>query len=130
MSIPGSTDGRQPGSALVNVGGIFYGTTPSGGASYSGQSYTGDPSGRGTVFAINPATGAETVVFNFTGGNDGNRPMAALIAIGGMLYGTTVYGGQAGCGTVFSFNPATGAQKVLHCFGGGTGRGTVFEVVP
>jgi uncharacterized repeat protein (TIGR03803 family) len=44
-------DGQGPWSGLVNVGGTLYGTTENGGIV-----------DLGTVFALNPATGAETVV--------------------------------------------------------------------
>jgi uncharacterized repeat protein (TIGR03803 family) len=45
--------------------------------------------------------------------------MANLIEVGGMLYGTTEFGGSMncganGCGRVFSLDPTIGAEKVLH----------------
>jgi uncharacterized repeat protein (TIGR03803 family) len=111
-SFAGGTDGAGPGAALLNDGGIFYGTTELGGTT-----------GNGTVFSINPATGAETVLYSFEGGADGDRPIASLIEVGGTLYGTTTLGGTGSSydyGTLFSFNPATGAHLVLHQFTGGS----------
>jgi hypothetical protein len=47
----------------------------------------------------------ETVLYNFTGGNDGSDPRASLIADkNGVLYGTTSLGGTGG-GTAFSLTP-------------------------
>jgi uncharacterized repeat protein (TIGR03803 family) len=105
-SVMGSSDGNSP-SALIDVGGSFYGTT-----------FGGGTSGYGTVFSFNQATGAETVRYSFGGGLDGYFPSAALLNVGGILYGTTWYGGTANYGTVFSFNPETGAKTVLYSFSG------------
>jgi uncharacterized repeat protein (TIGR03803 family) len=108
-------DAQLPHADLINVGGTFYGTSYHGG--------TGARSGNcGTVFAVNPATGAETVVYSFKGGSDGAYPQASLIDVGGTLYGTTNNGGtttcSSGCGTVFSVAPSTGAKTVLYEFKG------------
>ena len=48
-----------------------------------------------------------------------------LINVGGILYGTTSFGGTcrenclAGCGTVFRFNPKTGKKVTVYAFRGG-----------
>ena len=98
-----SSDGTKPNGSLLYTGGVFYGTTSSGGGS------SACTNGCGTVFSITPG-GTETVLHAFTGGTDGAGPQAALIDVGGTLYGTTEYGGGAcsfsqGCGTVFSVVP-------------------------
>ena len=106
------TDGYFPYAGLISVGGNLYGTTAGGGAGF------------GTVFAVDPKTGVETVVYSFQGGSDGFEPYAGLIDVAGTLYGTTLYGGTgncsafvtAGCGTVFSVNPSNGGETVLHSF--------------
>src|SRR5256885_2264691 len=77
--------------------------------------------GDGTVFSLDPATGAETVLYFFCQKGefclDGSSPWGGLIDVKGKLYGTTVYGGDTscngGCGTVFSLNRDTGKEKVL-----------------
>ena len=109
----GGTGGQEPLASLIDVKGTLYGTTLYGGS--------GDCSdyGCGTVFSINPNTGAETVLHSFKGGKDGQWPVAGLIDVDGMLYGTTAYGGAPGFGTVFSVDPKTGAEKVLYTFDGG-----------
>src|ERR1039458_2924493 len=62
----------------------------------------------------------ETLLYDFTGGNDGGNPYAAPILDGhGNLYGTTVYGGTYGYGAVFELSPAPNGQwteTVLHSF--------------
>jgi uncharacterized repeat protein (TIGR03803 family) len=77
----------------------------------------------GTVFSVHAKTGKEAVLHSFTGGSDGEAPMAGLLKVGGLLYGTTVAGGNqncyGGCGTVFSIDPSSGTETVLYAFQGG-----------
>ena len=54
-----------------------------------------------TVFKVD-ACNHESVLYNFTNGKDGGRPLAGLIRdAAGNLYGTTALGGDFGGGTVF-----------------------------
>ncbi len=114
-------DGSKPFGDLIAVGGILYGTTFAGGNG-NGCSDTGQ--GCGTVFALDLATGTETVLHTFAGeAADGGAPEAGLVALNGLLYGTTSLGGSStpcgndiGCGTVFSIDPASGEEKILHVF--------------
>ena len=112
-SFAGGSGGASPSSSLIAIGNTLYGTTGSGGAY-----------GLGTVFALNLATGAGTVLHAFQGGSDGANPSGALLNLGGTLYGTATGGGPSGAGTVFTVNPATGAEAVLHAFQGGPGDGS------
>ncbi|HEY6487293.1 MAG TPA: choice-of-anchor tandem repeat GloVer-containing protein [Candidatus Cybelea sp.] len=111
----GMQDGSYPSSSLLALDGTLYGTTLRGGENNAGA-----------VFAINPSTGAENVIYSFKGqhAGDGDYPQAGLIAINGVLYGTTVNGGSAkckgyvrGCGIVFSVT-TSGTEQVLHLFNG------------
>jgi uncharacterized repeat protein (TIGR03803 family) len=109
-------DGADPGEGLIDVKDVLYGTTAAGGA-YS----CGNDSDCGTMFSIDPNTGTETVLHSFGNGIDGSDPGASVIAVNGMLYGTTYGGGVTGCGSigcgaVFSIDPNTGAEKVLYSF--------------
>jgi uncharacterized repeat protein (TIGR03803 family) len=107
-SFIGGSDGTYPEAGLIaDAAGNLYSTTYGGGAS-----------GQGTVFQLTPS-GALNVLHSFTGGSDGGRPVADLIAdTAGNLYGTTSSGGaiascSGGCGTVFQLTvPAsfTGGQ--------------------
>jgi uncharacterized repeat protein (TIGR03803 family) len=85
------TDGAVPFAGLViDPGGNLYGTTQSGGAS-----------NLGTVFELD-TTGTQTVLYSFTGADDGEQPDARLLRdAAGNLYGTTYYGGAYGFGVVF-----------------------------
>jgi len=116
-------DGAGPLASLIDVNGTLYGTTANGGAQCV------DVGGCGTVFSVNPANGAETVVYSFCSQKnckDGDGPSAGLINVNGTLYGTTEGGGSdtqcinpqvyTGCGTVFSFDLETGVETVLHLF--------------
>ena len=59
-----------------------------------------------------------SVLHSFTGTPDGGRPVAAVIEVGGTLYGTTLEGGANNYGSVFTITPA-GAEAVLYSFQGG-----------
>jgi uncharacterized repeat protein (TIGR03803 family) len=86
-----------------------------------GTTYNGGAYGYGTVFSVNPKTGAETVLWSFGNGTDGQNPGKALTNVKGTLYGTTVFGGAFNDGgTAYSFNLETGAETVLWSFGDGT----------
>jgi uncharacterized repeat protein (TIGR03803 family) len=114
-------DGSRPSGSLLHLSGMLYGTTIEGGA---GADNCSDMDlGCGVVFALDPKTRTETVLHAFAGGSDGNAPEAGLLNVRGTLYGTTQYGGATnscgtgyGCGTVFSIDPATGAETILHAF--------------
>ena len=117
----GNADGQDPVASLLQVGGTLYGTTSGGGDSKNCKG------GCGTIFSVSPS-GARKVVYRFQH-SDGAYPDAALINVNNTLYGTTAEGGQnsncgaEGCGTVFSFNPASGTENVVYSFlGGGDGQ--------
>jgi uncharacterized repeat protein (TIGR03803 family) len=99
------SDGANPLAGLTVDGSNLYGTTSSGGKY-----------GAGTVFEID-ASGAETVLYDFTGGKDGGNPEAGLILVAGNLYGATTAGGDANAGTVFEVTPH-GKEEVLYSFTG------------
>jgi uncharacterized repeat protein (TIGR03803 family) len=105
-SFTGGSDGSVPYAGLImDSSGNLYGTTSSYGAT----------SGFGTVFKLLPS-GAETVLYRFTGGNDGATPFASLVRDpSGNLFGTTYEGGASNVGTVFRVDPA-GKETVLHSF--------------
>jgi len=107
------TDGEYPEASLIDVKGTLYGTT------WEGGNPGCELSGCGTVFSVNPQTGAETVVYSFCSQQncaDGEAPYAGLIDVKGTLYSTTSQGGTYGEGMVFSVNPATGAETVVYSF--------------
>jgi uncharacterized repeat protein (TIGR03803 family) len=139
-------DGRNPTGGLILDGeGNLYGTTY-----YGGTAHGCNPSGCGTVFKLD-TTGAEKVLYGFTGAGNQN-PEAGLVQDSvGNLFGTAS-GGVGGGGTVFELTPSgqetgygSGSGKTPlgslvrdaegNLFGttqaGGTdGWGTVFELSP
>jgi uncharacterized repeat protein (TIGR03803 family) len=108
----GGNDGIEPTGALVfDKTGNLYGTTEIGG---TGTACLGG--GCGTVFKLAPpaqvgGVWTESVLYRFTGGNDGFLPLGVTFGRGGALYGTSNAGDTSpacfgvGCGTVFSVLP-------------------------
>jgi uncharacterized repeat protein (TIGR03803 family) len=108
----GANDGDHPTAGLyMDVHGNLFGTTYGGGAS-----------NHGIVFELSPAgvTWGETIVHSFDAPGDGSIPVASLTpGLNGVLYGTTVAGGQYGLGTVFTLALSAGhwTENILHSFG-------------
>ena len=105
-------DGSDPRALLIrDAAGNLYGTTFYGGA-YA----------NGTIFKLDKA-GHETVLYSFTGSDDGANPWGGLVRdAAGNLYGTANHaGGSCYCGTVFKLDPA-GKYTVLHTFTGADGQ--------
>jgi uncharacterized repeat protein (TIGR03803 family) len=110
-------DGATPRGALINVGGVLYGTTSDGGSHTCGSIHCG------TVFSVTTG-GKVTILYNFKGGSDGAFPSGGMVQIDSLLYGTTFEGGghtgcETGftCGTMFSIS-AGGGYHQIHAFGG------------
>ena len=105
-SFTGGADGSGPyAGVIVDSAGNLYGTT-----------YNGGASGYGVVYKITPS-GQETVLYSFTGGNDGANPYAGVtMDSAGNLYGTTYVGGPYAVGVLYKVNPA-GQETVLYSFG-------------
>ncbi len=123
-------DGSAPfASLLMGRRGALYGTTYGGGSRACEE-------GCGLVFELSPPRGGdgpwtETIVHAFgTAAGDGYWPLSALIEDrDGVLYGTTLSGGDvacgggAGCGVVFALRPRRDGsdmwtERILHRFRG------------
>ncbi|HXM42842.1 MAG TPA: choice-of-anchor tandem repeat GloVer-containing protein [Bryobacteraceae bacterium] len=94
-------DGENPNGLTFDAAGNLYGTTTGGG--------TDNP---GTIFEIthSPSAGwQETVLYNFTAGDDGAYPSSGVVLDpAGNIYGTTLWGGPSGDttgGVAFQFTP-------------------------
>lgn len=99
-------DGCLPYAGMIAYNGSLVGTTYVGGGNYAGS-----------VYSFDPVSGAVKTLYSF-GVNqaDGTFPCAALLPVGNMLYGTTLYGGSGQGGTVFQLDPATGVETILYNF--------------
>ena len=101
-------NGSNPLCRLIQGSdGNFYATTIHGGAH-----------GYGAVVRVSSA-GAATLLYSFTGGNDGSYPQAGVIqGSDGNFYGTAAYSGAHGGGTVYKLTPS-GTFSLLYTFTGG-----------
>lgn len=127
--------GRDPsGQLLIDAGGRLYGTTERGGLVCPDESYECG----GTVYRLTPPRAAgglwqHNTLHSFGGGAGGATPRGGLVwTRGGVLAGTTTYGGVItcayeprdwGCGTIFRLLPPRRGQtrwrkQVLHRFDG------------
>lgn len=106
-------DGAFPDANLIPAKDALYGTTLGGGNNPRRANLCISPgvtraSGYyrcGTIFKID-RFGTEHVVYRFGGEPDGANPEAGLIEAGGVLYGTTFWGGSSAFyGTVFRLLP-------------------------
>jgi uncharacterized repeat protein (TIGR03803 family) len=107
-SFSGGNGGANPQAALILSGNILYGTVERGGSA-----------DEGAVFAVETNGSGFTILYSFTGGNDGAHPFAGLILSGNTLYGTTFRGGSSGEGAVFAVNTNGSGFTNLYSFTGG-----------
>ena len=129
-SFGGGTDGEYIDTDLVtDSAGNIYGTSVQGGLFASGTVFELSPSGGGWI---------HTVLYNFSGGNDGGEPYKGVtLDAQGNLYGTAVTGGtgacEGGCGVVYKLTNSGGTwtPSVIHNFNGtdgsGPGSGVTFD---
>jgi len=117
----GGPGGNSPTAGLTLSGNTLFGTASGGGSSI-----------RGTVFKVNTDGTGFMVLHSFTalGGplysnSDGANPMAGLVLLGNILYGTASAGGDSGRGTVFAVNTDGTGFTVLHSFTAATHPGII-----
>lgn len=111
-TFPGANrGGGNPESGMIAFKDTFYGTAADDG---------GHSKDSGKVYSFTKS-GQYDVLHTFKGGSDGSYPRGNLVAVRGVLYGTTSEGGASacnssrGCGTVFSITPS-GTENVLYRF--------------
>ena len=108
-SFAAGTDGTNPYAGVVrDSAGNLYGTAYQGGALSIGTVYRIDVTGHETLYSFPAAPGGTNPSY---GGLVGDSM--------GNLYGTTLYGGTSGLGTVYKID-ATGHETVIHSFHLGT----------
>jgi uncharacterized repeat protein (TIGR03803 family) len=122
-SLTGGADGNDPNPQLLYENSLLYGATSYGG---TGCAHLG---GCGTIFTVNPATGVETVLYEFKYGKTGKVPYSNFIYHAGWLTGDTLIGGDRqscrnGCGVNFKVKVATGRETLINTF---TNRGESYS---
>jgi uncharacterized repeat protein (TIGR03803 family) len=109
----GGIEGGDPWGSLAVSGDSLYGTTYGGGTTSGGIVFKVNSDGAGFT-SLHDFNAIST---NFPGVNqDGNRPKAGLLLSEGVLYGSTIYGGIFGGGSVFKLNTNGTGYTVLHHF--------------
>jgi uncharacterized repeat protein (TIGR03803 family) len=101
----GGGDGGGSQADLFLSGSTLYGTTALGGSHEVG-----------TVFKVSTTGSGFATLHTFAGGSEGASPAAAVVLVGGALYGTTAEGGSANDGTVFSVSTSGTGFKTLWSF--------------
>ena len=90
--------GRTRHSLVFGPDGQLYGTT-------DGDFRSATPARYGTIYRVDPITGAGTTVHEFSGAAPGLRnPIGGLVEAGGQLYGAARFGGVSGA------SPPTGTR--------------------
>lgn len=98
--------GYNPNGSLVVYNNALYGTCFSGGGE-----------GVGTVFRFDPmAAGNNLTSLDMSWDRTGALPSGDLVVYNGLLYGTSLYGGVIGGGTIFSCTPDMSSIAVRHHF--------------
>jgi uncharacterized repeat protein (TIGR03803 family) len=100
----GIPDGANPYSNFVEVNGVLLTTTNGGGLSGKGSGCSISQPGCGTIVELD-ASGHERVFYRFKGSPDGAYPQTYLSDADGVIYGTTLYGGDKDKGIIFQFTP-------------------------
>ncbi len=114
----GGNDGGWPSGRLtMDAAGNIYGTATEGGTGVVGNVFElSQPQNGGKTWT-------ESVLYNFTGNNDGGEPMGnVLLGSDGNIYGTTAGYGEYNNGVVYKLTPNNGTwtQSILHAFQGGS----------
>ena len=115
-SFAGGSDGQGPVAGLSDdVDGNLYGVT-----------YYGGTNNFGTIFRIAPDGTGYTTLYSFgSGATDGQYPGVKLRNVpDGTLYGSTGAGGANGLGTIFKYDPSSGASSVIYSFAGAPDDGS------
>jgi uncharacterized repeat protein (TIGR03803 family) len=104
--VGGSADGASPlGGVAPAAGGNFYVATDGGGSANLG------------TLTLLHEDGTTQVLHSFSGGTDGQNADGTPVVWSSFdhnVYGTTQFGGSAGCGTVYKFTPGSGAYQQIY----------------
>jgi uncharacterized repeat protein (TIGR03803 family) len=95
-SVPGWGISGSFRDVMIDAAGNIYGTT------HCDGNYDA-----GTIFELSPSGGSwnYTLLYTFTGGDDGLYSISNLVLKHGKLYGTTIDGGANGAGVIYKLSP-------------------------
>jgi uncharacterized repeat protein (TIGR03803 family) len=99
----GGNNGYLPDQPVQYLQGNLYGVTQ-----YGGSRHCYEHQGCGTVFQLNPTTGAQKVLYAFTTGTgygDTDTANPAIVIVGKKIYGTAAADKKAPWGSIFSIEP-------------------------
>ncbi len=101
------------------------------GVLYGVMGYSGN-NDRGTLFKFDYNQHEFTTIRHFADATGGHPNSSFYQAPNGLLYGTTMFGGQYSNGVVYSFNPETNEYSVVYNFtqGDDIGRGPLGNLIP
>jgi uncharacterized repeat protein (TIGR03803 family) len=118
-------EGCDPHAALVLSGNVLYGTTVNCGRFFNG-----------TIFAMTTNGTGFSILHNFTTSpsyppknSDGANPSAPLLLSGDFLFGTALYGGKFGSGSVFKVRTNGTGFTTLHSFAASDGARPSAELI-
>ncbi len=103
-NFPASTN---PVHSLVELDGMLYCASYNGGS--SGNTW-------GAIWKFNPLTNNLEVAYSFDPYNGGYGPHGGLLVFNDKLWGTAFYGGEIGCGTIYSFDPSDNTYQCHFSF--------------
>ena len=134
LSLTGLCAAALPAQAGITTLASFTGTGANGNAPVAGvtfdssgnlfgTTYQGGTFGYGTVYEIAQGSSTLTTLASFTGNNGAYPNAGVTFDSSGNLFGTTLYGGASGKGTVYEIAKVTGTLTTLASFTG-NGVGT------
>ncbi len=105
----GTINGSNPASITYSKNGKIYGVA-GGGLTHGG-----------VLFEFEPTSGTYAKKVDFDYSTSGQFPLSVVEGPDGMLYGLTQYGGSAGGGTIFKYDPHLSQFTKLRDFSGADG---------
>jgi len=89
------------------ISGTFRNVVFDGAGNIYGTTHCDGNNSAGTIYELTPSNGSwtYTLLYTFTGGNDGLYSISNLVLKNGQLYGTTIDGGANGAGVIYALTP-------------------------
>ena len=118
-----NSDGAYPRAQLTLAGATLYGVATVAGSSGIGTVFKINTDGSGFAVLQTLAAAAVNSATQQITNSDGAQPQSRLLVAGGTVYGTAIYGGALGNGTLFKLGTNGGGFTVLRTFSNGPSDG-------